>query len=471
VQTRRDQLHAYRFQNRRALAALVTGEPNVLEPPMRRLTVVTISGIMIAILIACGFALVGVFKPTTGDKWKDGGAIIVERQTGARYVYYDKVLHPVLNYSSAVLAIGGSQDPHVVLVDRSDLKGARRGPTIGIDGIPDSLPSAASLVAAPWTVCSRQEAGEADDVRARVSVLVGATAGARALPDDTAVYVHTASEPTGYLLLHGQRLQVGSVAVATSLRLPSAANLQVGTAFLDGVPAGPPLTAPDVPRLGRLTSISVGGARVRVGRLLHTTDNDQYFLVLADGVAALDEVQTQLLLTLPIGSGGQPEAPVDTTESTVLGIQQSARDWSQVADQLKGLPSRLPTVTPTADQNGGVCAVYRSGTGSPVFAVPPSRLPAFAVDQVDESASSRRGLADQVVLQPGRAAVARSSNGAATVFVVADPGRKFAVTSPDVLAGFGYPAGATATVPSQLLPLIPNGPPLDPAAARRPVTG
>ncbi|MDT4984661.1 MAG: hypothetical protein QOF95_2151 [Pseudonocardiales bacterium] len=64
VQSRRDQLQAYRFVNRRALAALVSGEPDVIDPPMRRLTITTISGIMIAILIAVGFALLGVIKPS-----------------------------------------------------------------------------------------------------------------------------------------------------------------------------------------------------------------------------------------------------------------------------------------------------------------------------------------------------------------------------------------------------------------------
>ena len=141
MQTRRDQLQAYRFQNRRALAALVTGEPNVVEPPMRRLTVVTVSGIMIAILVAVVFALLGMFSPDTGDSWKQAGAIIVERETGATYVIPgDGKLHPVINYASAALAVGANQTPHVVTVDRADIKNAPRGFAIGIRGLPDSLP-------------------------------------------------------------------------------------------------------------------------------------------------------------------------------------------------------------------------------------------------------------------------------------------------------------------------------------------
>ncbi|HEU5266892.1 MAG TPA: type VII secretion protein EccB, partial [Jatrophihabitans sp.] len=126
MQTRRDQLQAYRFQNRRALAALVAGEPNVVEPPMRRLTVLTISGIMIAILIAVGFALVGVFKPDPGDKWKAQGAVVVEQDTGARYVMLDGLLHPVLNYTSAVLAAANKDKPQIVTVGQGDIRNAPR---------------------------------------------------------------------------------------------------------------------------------------------------------------------------------------------------------------------------------------------------------------------------------------------------------------------------------------------------------
>lgn len=79
--TRRDQLHAYRFLTRRALAALVTGEPDAVEPPMRRLTVTTMSGFMVAVLVAAGFAVYGVVKPSAGTSWKEPGAVVVERET------------------------------------------------------------------------------------------------------------------------------------------------------------------------------------------------------------------------------------------------------------------------------------------------------------------------------------------------------------------------------------------------------
>jgi type VII secretion protein EccB len=471
VQTRRDQLQAYRFLNRRALAALVTGEPDVVEPPMRRLTVTTVSGIMIAVLIAVGFALFGVLKPTPGDKWKAAGAIIVERETGARYVYIDDVLHPALNYSSAVLAVGTNQSAHVVLVDRSDLKHARRGAAVGIAGIPDSLPSAKNLVESPWTVCSRLRSAQADQLAARVSVSVGSEAAARQVSANQGVLVRGVTDGAQYLLWHGQRLAIASSSVATSLGLQNAGSVQVGTAFLDAVPPGSPLRAPTVPQVGTPSSTVVAGSHPIVGQLLHITDNNQSFVVLADGVAALDDVQTALLRTLPIGPGGQPLAPLNTTENIALGLPQSHTDWANLAAQFSGLPATTPVLADPAAQNGGVCAVYRNGTTQPAFAVPPSRLPTFTVSTVTESVQSRQGVADSVTLGPGSAAVAKVSGASPTVFVIAEPGKKFAVTSADVLSGFGYGAVTPASLPVQLLPLIPTGPALDPTAARRPVRG
>lgn len=471
MQTRRDQLHAYRFQNRRALAALVTGEPNVVEPPMRRLTVTTISGIMIAILVAVGFALYGLIKPSSGDEWRDAGVVIVENETGARYVLLNNVLHPALNFSSAVLAAASNQKIKIVHVDRGDLDGTDRGATIGIPGLPDSLPGSSSLITAPWTVCSRQQEAESDQLQARVTVSVGSTAGARPLPATAATVVRGLAGSTQYLLYRGRRLEISSDRVATSLGLTNAAVLDVGTAFVNSVPPGPKLQAPDVPGAGN-PAPDVNGRPALVGQLLHVTDNDTFFVLLRDGDAALNPVQTALLRTLPIGPGHTALKPLDITEDVALGIKPSKSDWNKIVlPQLAGLPSSAPRVTDAAKTNGGICSIYRKNSTIPELGVPPSKLPTFTPGGVRESGRSSRGLADDVVLRPGTAALVKADDTASTVFVVADPGEKFAAASTAALSGFGYASSTPAKLPDELLPLIPTGPALDPGAARRPVPG
>lgn len=471
VQTRRDQLQAYRFQNRRALAALVTGEPNVLEAPMRRLTVTTMSGIMIAILVAIGFLLVGLIKPSGNTDWKATGAVIVEKQTGATYVLLGGVLHPVLNYTSAVLAVSGSQKAHTVLVDRGDLDGARRGPTIGIADIPATLPGASGLITSSWTVCSRLKAASGSQLAVDVSVTVGGTAGASPLPASTAVVVQTAgATPTDYLLYAGTRLQIASPVVAAALHLENAPSLTVGAAFLNAVPAGPPLAVPKVDGAGKPYSRPVGGHQVQVGQLLQVAGAGGTYLVLRDGVVAVTAVEAALLRTVPL-AGGALAPPVDVSETDALAQPKASAATAALA-QFAGLPLTLPAPTAAAAQSGGhggLCAIYPHGATSPRFGVPATELPSFSSGTVLESAASKAGFADEVDVASGGAALVHAKSGA-TDFVVAAPGRRYAVPSAAVLTGLGYAGAAPSAVPPGLLSLVRTGSPLDPTAARTPVT-
>ncbi|HET6877270.1 MAG TPA: type VII secretion protein EccB [Jatrophihabitans sp.] len=470
MQTRRDQLQAYRFQSRRALAALVTGRPNLVEPPMRRLTVTTVSGIMIAVLLGVGFALFGYFAPTAGTAWRDPGAIIVENDTGASYVLLHDVLHPVLNYPSAVLAVEQGATPHVVHVERSDLDGVRRGTTIGIDGLPESLPTSADLLGAPWSVCSQIRSAAGGGRTVRVSLLAGSNGRARPLPGTDGVLVSTPSSPTRYLIFGGQRLAVGSSRVATALGLENSPTLTVGTAFLDAVPAGPPLRTPQLPAAGEPVPYRIAGHQLVVGELVHATDANRYFLALPEGVVLLDPVQTDLLRTVRLGAG-QP-AGLDVREVSVLDhLAADSPSWREISAQLAGLPTDVPRVASAPGDAAGLCAIYDQGASAPELAVPPGTAPAFTDVQPSESSASRLGRVDHVALAPGAGALAVAAHGAPTVFLLADPGRLYAFASPDLLTGFGYSRDDTVRVPEALIALLPRGPALDPDAARRPVSG
>ena len=472
MQTRRDQLQAYRFLTRRALAALVTGEPNTVEPPMRRLTLTTVSGIMIAAVVAAGFAFVGLVHPSVGDKWRKQGAIIVERETGARYVLLKNVLHPVLNYSSAVLAVSGAggANADVVLVDRSDLTGTARGPAIGIAGIPDSLPSAANLVTSPWAACSRQQADAQGAVTARVSLYAGSDPATAAIGKDAGVLARTPRGDT-YLVWHGTRMKVGSDEVLVALGLKTAPAVTVGTSFLNAIPATAPLQPPRVTGLGA-PGPQLAGRPLRVGQILQVGASEQFFVALQHGFAPVDFVAAHLLEALPMPEGGFLR-PLQITEDVALGLSAAAAPAPDITDlqqQFTGLPDSVPAIDPGPSQSGGLCAVYRD-TQTPTLQVPPSLLTQAANGPATDTEQSQRGLADEVVLAPGHAAVVGAGSGASTVFVVADPGKKYAAASPGTLAGFGYGSVRATTLPAGLLGMIPLGPALDPDAARRPVSG
>jgi type VII secretion protein EccB len=467
VQSRRDQLQAYKFLTRRALAALVTGEPDVPEAPMRRLSVTTVTGIMVAILVAAGFAVVGLIRPGSNTKL-EAGTVYIERDTGAQFVVLDDSngphLHPTLNYTSAVLAAGRQGKVATKTVSSGALSHLPHGATVGISGVPQSLPRGTDgLVRSPWTVCSQVHEQGASNSQAKVTLNVGGSAGTTLLAPDAGVVVSAPASRQRYLLWNGERLQVASDDIGTALGLQTANPLIVGTGLLNALPPGPALATPQLPGAGQ-PGPTVGNTRTLVGELIQVTDNQTFHLVLSNGLAQVSTVEADLLRTMPVG--GQLRSPVPASLASVLRLQQPALpdSLSRVFD---GLPPRVPTISNAPAQAGGACVVFHEN--SPLtLAVPPGTAPAGNV-QVSESAQSRQGVADEVDVPAEKAAVVAQTNGAAARFVIAAPGRRFAASA-DALASLGYGAVTPVLIPSQLLLLVPSGPALDVDAARRPAS-
>ncbi|HZC25413.1 MAG TPA: type VII secretion protein EccB, partial [Actinopolymorphaceae bacterium] len=91
MQTRRDQLQAYRYLLRRVLAAMLGSEPEAIEQPMRRVTSSTLAGVMVGVLACAGVALYGWIGHANATKWKStSGALIIEKETNATYLYLPK---------------------------------------------------------------------------------------------------------------------------------------------------------------------------------------------------------------------------------------------------------------------------------------------------------------------------------------------------------------------------------------------
>jgi hypothetical protein len=151
VQTRRDQVQAYRFAQARMQSALLTGEPDRPEQPLRRSGVAMFAGVMVAVLVVCGFGVYGLIRKGDKKGWNAPGVLVVERETGARFVYdvRDDALHPVLNYTSARLMLNRG-DVTVKEFSRASLAVVRRGAPRGLAGLPDALPAVDGLVRGPW---------------------------------------------------------------------------------------------------------------------------------------------------------------------------------------------------------------------------------------------------------------------------------------------------------------------------------
>lgn len=145
---------------------MLLADPDAPESPLGRTTRGVLVGVVITALVAAGSLVYGLMSPGGNGAWRASGTLVVNRETGARYVYVGGRLRPVRNYASALLVGDGklkSED-----VSTSSLKGTAVGAPVGIPGAPDSVPGVQDLEKDPWQVCSvlASEAGAGTGVRA-----------------------------------------------------------------------------------------------------------------------------------------------------------------------------------------------------------------------------------------------------------------------------------------------------------------
>lgn len=452
--SRQDQLHSYQFTVQRAVAALVLRETDPAVSPLRRPAGAALASVLVAAIVLGGTALYGLFAGG-GSKWRDERAVVVEKESGARFVYRDRKLHPVSNYASALLIIGADR-PKTVLVSRRSIDGVPRGLPLGIPGAPDSLPAAGRLSTAPWTICS---ATGPDGTPPRSALLVGATVrDGRPLGDDAVLLRH----PDGGLYLawrrHRYRLRdVNRVLAALAATRQRA--VPVAPALLNALPAGPDLAPLELPGLGE-PSDEVPGADIGDVHLVTNSGGArQYVVVGRDGVAGITELQAGLLLART--GQGEPEP---------LHLGRFAR--------LPKLPDLVPTggsAPPPSpprlvDADGGAVCGQAGDDGG----VRTLRVGATVPDLTAVPATGVTGtptvVADHVVVEPGRGAVVESvaapgATGGA-VSVVTDLGRRHVVTGTEVLGMLGYAGVRPVRLPAGLVSLVPAGSALDPVAAR-----
>ncbi|ASW53233.1 type VII secretion protein EccB [Plantactinospora sp. KBS50] len=456
---RQDQLHSYQFVVQRMVAALVVRETDPARSPFRRSASAALAGLLVA---GIGLGVAALYGVATGgaDQYRDGTAVIVERETGARYVYRGERLHPVLNYASALLIVG-SAEPRTVLVSRRSIRDVPRGTPLGLAGAPDSLPGADRLTGQGWAVCSA--AADATGAAPASVVRVGRPPLGRPLGDAGVLARH----PDGslHLLWHGRHHLIRDPdLVLAAFAWSSRRAVPVAPALLAALPPGADL-AP-VPLSGSGRPSRVPGAAVGEVFVVQTQGGArQYAVAAADGLATITALQADLLLT----AGGQAEPTV-----LAQGRFAAAPKRPDLVPQGGMAP---PASAPDLVDTGGatLCGRIEPGSAGP----PELRIDAGepgAADGVDAGPHPAGEVrADRVAVPAGGGAVVRAmpapgaSGGA--VCVVTDLGRRYAVPDPDVLAMLGYRDVRPVELPAAVLALLPPGPVLEPQAARSPAPG
>jgi ESX secretion system ATPase EccB len=470
VQTRRDQLQAYRFVTTRVQSALLHGEPDAPETPMRRIGVSMISGIMVAVLVAVGFGIFGLLKPGGKQGWQEAGTLVVEKETGTRYVYIsqDGALHPVLNYASARLILN-TPNITVKYFSRKSLANVPRGLARGIPGLPDSLPDQTGLVTGPWTVCSRPPSDITKPPGMTVSVRYPVS-GQRV---DTGHALLVKTRTNEYLIWDDHQLKITSNTAIDALHYDETQALPVADTWVNSIPPGPELRAAGIQGIGS-PAPDVAGQGALVGQVFRVPQADNarptYWVALADGLAPTTETDALLLLAdkdTAAAYGGRNADFIDIGSADLVGATRSTH---QVVTA--GFPSALPAqLNPQASESQVVCSSYtdNGGTSTDVTVSLAREVPG-ARPQTNVTVGLNAGAtADQVILPPGTAAVVRSlpreNQPSDAFYVVTDSGGKYGMPSTDVLGILGYGGVNAVPVPDRILNLIPTGPTLDPQTA------
>lgn len=458
--TRRDQLQAYQFMMQRVTSALIVHETDPELTPLRRGVGAVFAGVMIAVLVAAGFGVYGVFTGVGGTSWKTDGAVVIERETGATFVYRQGELQPTLNYTSArLLTSADKAGPHRVA--GRDLAGLTRKPAVGIPGAPASLPPADRAAATPWTMCSVLGRNLAGGPLTTTTLMVGRPMPGGAPLGQRAILARDFSDGTVYLVWNNHRYRITDVSVIRSVFGAQASAVDAGTAWLNGLPVGQDIGRIDVPGQGSPSTVLSG---FTVGDVVYypLSRGVQYYLVRTEGLAPLTELQVRVI------SGQYSVQPKEIPAAAANAAPTSA---ALAPAEGEAAPPSVPPELVTVPDEGraALCSQTHDARTDPLISIggDPGVLDA-AIDTSVESGTGTR-LADRVLVPPGGVAVVRvlpsatATTGAYTL--VTDTGLRYPVPSGDVLGQLGYSASSAVDMPAALVQRIPEGPTLDPAAA------
>ncbi|MER7000848.1 type VII secretion protein EccB [Streptomyces sp. NPDC000410] len=478
MQTRRDQLQAHLTVVSRMNAAMLAGEPDALETPLRRFRASAATGIVLGILVVVAFGVIGIFKPGGAKTWQSPGVLIAEKESTARYIYTDGMLRPVLNVTSAHLLGVGSK---VVSVSANSLKGVPHGLPVGIPGAPDALPGDRTLSSSTWLVCATSVVNASGSPQSTVSVTVNSDIPAAASPGDThAVLVATPGGAT-YLLWRGRSHPVPDASSLIALGYGGARPLPVADRWVNALQAGSALRAPTIAGVGS-PGPALDGHPTRIGQVFSVAapGADATHLVLyKDGLHRVPKTIADLLLASPAiqsAYAGQPVAliPLSATGAAALPVLEAS---------YSDIPASPPPLLRHGDGETLVpCSRKEMGaTASPSEQVVLVRAADVTARGIAAAQPGSNRTADQISVRAGTGLLASATSvpggRGGALYLITDAGIKYPLPALDVAAKLGVRNGKSAAVPvlvpALTLEYLPTGPLLDPAAASatQPVSG
>lgn len=472
--SRRDQIQSYQFAVQRVVSALVAREADPGQSPLRRLVGAGFGSLMVAVIALAAVGIFGLITGRSGAGWRDGNAVILERETGAAYVYRDGKLIPTANFTSALLLLGSAAKP--VTVPRGQLAGEPRAPLVGIANAPDALPDPGKLLRGGWTLCH----SSAPDLSGRqvrsTSMFVGtAPTGGRTLGADEAVIARQTDNGALHLIWRNRRFHIRESSVLEALGWRQEPQIAVGAAWLNAIPAGQPIEPLAVSGRGRTFAKLTELPDVRVGQVLVVQaagDAKQFYLVNADRLQPITEVEAEVLLASSATKAAYSGIKLEARAITAAAAEAAPRS-TPVPASADRPPDRPPVMARPSGSEASLCTTV-DGPDEPAQVIVDAALPAPEAG-IPTAGSSARGvsLANRVYIEAGRGAVVEAmpspESPTSTLQLVTDLGIRYAVPSREVLQMLGYGAAEPVQLPAGVVARLPEGPALDPAAASRPI--
>lgn len=462
--TRRDQLQSYQFLMQRVVSAVSIRDTDPVTPPFRRFLVSGTTGIVLACLIMAGAGIYGLIVPGGSERWRTDDKVIVERDTGALYVFKDQRLVRVANYASGVLLLGVNHG--TVTVSRNSLLGVPRGPEVGIAGAPSGLPPADKLLGTPWTLCSQIVTDETGTDLASTVLLIGEGVDGGVSLGDVGLLAENIEDGTLHLVVNGYRHAITDERAAmVGLALSREPRVRAGTAWLNALPAGVDLAPPSVGERGKPSQVP----ETLIGQLVvaGSGGTQQHYVAVEEGLRAVTELEFALLSASEATEAAYPDGQVTTRELSV----SEAANWALPSTPVAGpeqLPRTRPAMSSLAADDTVACAPF-TGLDSPPEISIGGTLPVTRSDLVTARRTTEGTvIADRVLIAPGQGALVEAVQGPeapGVVHLITEQGVRYPLASADVVTTLGYAPSDIVRLPAELVARVAEGPPLDPEAA------
>ena len=380
-------------------------------------------------MVLLGGLFYGLLRPGLPQGWEDH-RLIVATDTGARYVSVKGVLHPVINTASARLLIPAGQFD-VIKTDRATLAKIPVGPSLGIPGAPDDLPSPSSLSNTGWTACV--------DGGAVPAVSIG-TGSASAAPADAGTVVRRGNDL--FVISGGLRHAVPAASADAVLRAAGLGTARIATVdgrWLNLFAPGTDFAPLALTGVGaRIPNSDLAG-----GEVVHVQGRpaEERYVITADGKAAPLTAFAYQLYLLGSGANGQVrDLPPAQLAALPTGSTAGGPDW----------PAN--PLTPLASDSAA-CALLDKDAHT-VLASTTAKLP-------DDRKAPRVKVGTGALVQVGEgsAAMRMLIDGSGTAYAIAG--------GEDAVQRLGYATGDVGHTSDAWIQFFPAGPALSSAAAGR----